>query len=169
MRSNRRRNWLIKRIALGFAVAAFVAPAAQARVDEGIQGQPNSASESLKASGYQSFVSDFPSAASLVKASDYNGMPRATMSDYARLNNNGDVRADRPGETLANIGEPQVVRADIPGDTVSDIGNIGTTQVAADSFDWGDAAIGAGLVLLLVLLGGGAALATRHQGREQTA
>ncbi len=26
MRSNRRRNWLIKRIALGFAVAAFVAP-----------------------------------------------------------------------------------------------------------------------------------------------
>ena len=31
MRSNRRRNWFIRRIALGFAVAAFVAPAAQAR------------------------------------------------------------------------------------------------------------------------------------------
>jgi len=40
---------------------------------------------------------------------------------------------------------------------------------SSSGFDWGDAAIGAGLVLLLVLLGGGAALATRHQGREQTA
>jgi hypothetical protein len=41
MRSNRRRNWLIKRIALGLAVA-FAAPVAQARVDEGIPRQPNS-------------------------------------------------------------------------------------------------------------------------------
>ncbi|HYY34085.1 MAG TPA: hypothetical protein VE693_10985 [Gaiellaceae bacterium] len=54
----RRRNWIIKRIALGFAVAALVAPAAaQARVDEGLNGQ------SKASSGYIPFVTDFPSSA----------------------------------------------------------------------------------------------------------
>src|SRR4029079_10072863 len=71
MRSNRRRYWLIKRFALGLAIAAFVAPVAQARIDEG---------SSVKANGYQSFVTDFPS--SQVNASDY-GMPRAMPVDYA--------------------------------------------------------------------------------------
>ena len=50
---NRRRNWFIKRIALGFAVAAFVAPVAQAKVDEGIQGQLNTASENVKPIAYR--------------------------------------------------------------------------------------------------------------------
>ena len=35
MRSNRRRNWFIKRFALGLAIAAIAAPVAQARIDEG--------------------------------------------------------------------------------------------------------------------------------------
>src|SRR4029453_1220261 len=35
MRSNRRRNWFIKRIALGLAIAAVAAPVAQAKVEEG--------------------------------------------------------------------------------------------------------------------------------------
>jgi len=39
MRSNRKKNWFIKRIALGLAIAAVAAPVAQARVDEGIQGE----------------------------------------------------------------------------------------------------------------------------------
>jgi hypothetical protein len=43
------------------------------------------------------------------------------------------------------------------------------TPASSDDFEWGDAAIGAGLALLLVVLGGGAVLATRHLGREQTA
>src|SRR5262245_14588371 len=41
MRTIRRRNWFIKRIALGLAVAAIAAPVAQASVDEGIPGQPS--------------------------------------------------------------------------------------------------------------------------------
>src|SRR6187549_2186200 len=53
---NRRRNWFIKRIALGFAVAAFAAPVAQAKVDEG---------SSIQANGYQAFVTDFPSSSSV--------------------------------------------------------------------------------------------------------
>jgi hypothetical protein len=46
--------------------------------------------------------------------------------------------------------------------------SIAGPQVVAAGFDW-DAAIGAGLALGLVLLGWGAALATRHLGRPQTA
>ena len=51
MRSNRRRNWFIKRFALGLAIAAIAAPVAQARIDEG---------SSVPANGYQSFATDFP-------------------------------------------------------------------------------------------------------------
>ena len=71
MRSNRRRNWFIKRFALGLAIAAIAAPVAQAKVDEG---------SSVQANGYQAFVTDFPSPQ--VNASDY-GMPRAMPVDYA--------------------------------------------------------------------------------------
>ena len=42
-------------------------------------------------------------------------------------------------------------------------------QVVAAGFDWNDAAVGAGLVVGLMLLGWGAVLATRHLGRTQTA
>ena len=40
MRSNRRKNWFIKRIALGLAIAAVAAPVAQAKVDEGRPVRP---------------------------------------------------------------------------------------------------------------------------------
>ena len=105
MRSNRRRNWLIKRIALGLAVAAVVAPAAEARVDEGIRSQPNAANESFKPIPYRwpssADESAMPSDYALARAdqielvrsqhrstgvgivaSDY-GMPRAMPVDYA--------------------------------------------------------------------------------------
>jgi hypothetical protein len=172
MRSNRRRNWFLKRIALGLAIAAFAAPAAQAKVDEG---------SSVQANGYQAFVTDFPSSSS-VDVSGY-GMPRAMPSDYALASQREFVRADVPGDTVSSIkasdyGMPRAmpsdyalanrefVRADVPGDTVQ---NIGEPQVVAASFDWKDAGIGAGLALALVLLGVGAALASRHVGRAQTA
>jgi hypothetical protein len=172
MRSNRRKNWFIKRIALGLAIAAVAAPVAQARVDEGIQGQPNAVNESfkpipyrwpssadevvLKGVAYQPFVTDFPSPQ--VNASDY-GMPRAMPVDYAV--NRGD--------------QIEVIRA-LPSGSPSDKiefvrtqpRSIGEPEIVSASFDWKDAGIGAGLVLALVLLGGGAALASRHVGRAQT-
>jgi hypothetical protein len=52
MRTRKRtwiRSWILKRAVLGFAVAALVVPAAaQARIDEGIDGQPNSQAEVSK-------------------------------------------------------------------------------------------------------------------------
>ena len=150
MRSNRRKNWFIKRIALGLAIAAVAAPVAQAKVDEG---------SSVQANSYQAFATDFPSYANVVNASDY-GMPRPTATDYAI--SRGDLI--------------EVVRS-TPNGTPSDKiefvrtqpRSIGEPQVVSAGFDWKDAGIGAGLALALVLLGAGAALASRHVGRAQTA
>ena len=147
---NRRRNWFIKRIALGLAIAAFAAPVAQAKVDEG---------SSIQANGYQAFVTDFPSYANGVNTSDY-GMPRPTATDYAI--SRGDlievVRSTPNGTSSDKI---EFVRTQPR--------SIGEPQVVAAGFDWKDAGVGAGLALALVLLGGGAALASRHVGRAQTA
>ena len=149
MRSNRRRNWLVKRIALSLAIAAFAAPVAQARMDEG---------SSVPSNGYQAFMTDFPSSTQ-VNASDY-GMPRALPADYA----------------LASGDQIEVVRAQPNGTSIDKVEfvrtqprSIGDPQVVAAGFDWKDAGIGAGLILALLALGGGAALATRHLGRAQTA
>jgi len=167
MRSNRRRNWFIKRIALGFAVAAFAAPVAQAKVDEGSIAQAKAESsivqahtyQPVQANGYHAFVTDFPSYANVVDASAY-GMPRPTATDYAI--SRGDlieVVLSTPNATPSD--KIEFVRT-LPR-------SIGEPQAVAAGFDWKDAGIGAGLALALVLLGGGAALATRHAGREQTA
>jgi len=170
MRSNRRKNWFIKRIALGLAIAAFAAPVAQAKVDEGSTPQARTESSIVQAHTYQpvqagsdgvyqKFATDFPSTANLVDASDY-GMPRATPQDYAI--SRGDlievVRSTPKGTSSDKI---EFVRTQPR--------SIGEPQVVAAGFDWKDAGVGAGLALALVLLGGGAALASRHVGRAQTA
>jgi len=170
MRSNRRKNWFIKRIALGLAIAAFAAPVAQAKVDEGSTPQARTESSIVQAHTYQpvqagsdgvyqQFATDFPSTANLVDASDY-GMPRATPQDYAI--SRGDlievVRSTPKGTSSDKI---EFVRTQPR--------SIGEPQVVAAGFDWKDAGVGAGLALALVLLGGGAALASRHVGRAQTA
>jgi hypothetical protein len=180
MRTIRRRNWLLKRIALGLAVAAVSAPVAQASVDEGIAGQPNSPAEVVQVFAYadHGLPSAMPSEFALARgdhielvraqgrstgdgfvASDY-GMPRPTATDYAI--SRGDlievVRATPNGTSSDKI---EFVRTQPR--------SIGEPQVVAAGFDWKDAGIGAGLALALVLLGGGAALASRHLGRAQTA
>ena len=192
---NRRRNWFIKRIALGFAVAAFVAPVAQAKVDEGIQGQLNTPGENVKPIPYR-----WPSSADKLNPSDYAltrgdqievvrveqprstgsdivaadyGMPRAMPHDYALTS--GDqievVRAEPRGTSSDEI---EFVRTQ-PRSTAPALvaGSFGrpnaTTSTVLEALNWNDAGIGAGFALLLVLLGGGAVLATRHMGRAQTA
>ena len=186
MRSIRRRNWFIKRIALGLAVAALAAPVAHASVDEGIPGQPNAANEvfkaipyrwpssadDLKGIAYRQFVTDFPSSPAL-PAADY-GVPNPTAT--GSVVSRGDlieVVRSTPNATPSDkiefvrtqsrsISEPQVAsRFARPNTTSGD-------ELASWNVDWQDAGIGAGLALVLVLLGGGAALASRH-ARAQTA
>jgi hypothetical protein len=224
MRSNRRRKWLIKRIALGLAVAAFAAPVAQARVDEGIQSQPNAANESFKPIPYRwpsssdevlkaiadrsfsspsivtatdiSFPRAMPSDYALARAdqielvrsqhrstggnivaSDY-GMPRAMPVDYA-LASGDQIEAVRAQPRATSSDKIEFVRTQprstsprlvdgryAPNERQSPLAG---RERASWNVNWDDAGIGAGFALVLVLLGGGAALVTRQKGRVQTA
>jgi len=189
MRSNRRRNWLVKRIALGLAIAAFAAPVAQAKVDEG----SSSGTQAVNAGDYgmpRAMPSDYafasgdqievvraqPRATSVDRielvrveqprstgsefvAADY-GMPRALPNDYA-LSSGDQIEVVRAQPRATSVDRIELVRVEQP--------SIGEPQVVAAGFDWNDAAIGAGLAVGLLLLGWGAAVATKHLGRTQTA
>jgi hypothetical protein len=201
MRSNRRRNWFIKRIALGLAIAAFAAPVAQAKLDE---------SSPVQSNGYKPFVTDFgsQSVSQVVQAHTYQpanaqGSIPEPRIEFVRQHEPSisEPRIEFIRTHPRSINEPQVVAADygmpraMPNDYALSSGDqievvraqpqgtssdkiefvrtqprsIGEPQVVAAGFDWKDAGIGAGLALALVLLGGGAALASRHVGRAQTA
>jgi hypothetical protein len=154
---------MIKRIALGFAVAGLVVPAtAQARIDEGISGQPNSAAE-ISGKAFVPFATDFPKTNSVtVKAGDY-GMPRAMPTDYAVQR--GDVIEVARTHPRNEVRDSELIEnARLAPRSVS------TPQlVSSPGFDWSDAGIGAGLALALVLAGGAAYLGSRQLGRPQTA
>jgi hypothetical protein len=181
MRSNWRKNWFIKRVALGLAIAAVAAPVAQAKMDEG---------SSVQANGYHAFVTDFPTSAGINESS--KAMPTGYVlrrdpvelvrSEHRSTGNDviaaayGMPRA-MPVDYAVNRGDQiEVVRA-LPSGSPSDKiefvrtqpRSIGEPQVVSAGFDWKDAGIGAGLALALVLLGLAAALASRHVGRTQTA
>ena len=135
---NRIRQRMLRRIALAFAVAAIVAPTAQAVPLE-------------------------PGATNAVQAGEY-GMPTAMPSDYAanrgdrielaRLQDRGTDTSLRGLDGIENVRvEPRGL--DKPVLVVSD----------GSSFDWGDAGIGAGLAFAAILLGGAAALGVRQSQR----
>jgi hypothetical protein len=163
----RKRNWILKRLVLGFAVAALVVPgAAIAAVDEGGAGQPNSSGEIAK-NAYVPFVTDFPK---YELASDVNGpygVHRGTRTDYA---GNDYARRTVVSADIENVRlQPRtVVSADIENVRLQPR-TTSTPEAVSAGFDWGDAGIGAGLVLGLVLIGGAAFYGTRHLGKPQTA
>lgn len=161
-----KRNWFVKRMVLGFAVAALIVPAAaQARVDSGI-GMPNPANQ-VKGDVFVPFVTDFPryewtSNVSSVNAATPIGLPNAGLNEYLKA---------RDGIEIARLQPRSEVRA---GDLIENVRleprTVSTPQVVSSpGFDWSDAGIGAGLALILVLAGGAALVATRHMGRTQTA
>ena len=179
-----KRNWILKRMVLGFAVAALVVPAAaQARVDEGINGQPNSATELVVKGDYVPFVTDFPKSVSTqvtsgapsgmtraqlnayfsVSAHDGvpSGMPSAGLNDYLKARDGIEVARLQPRSTLRTSDLIEKVRVAPKG---------GTAQiVSSPGFNWGDAGIGALLALGLIGVGLAAYRATRHVGSPQTA
>lgn len=146
--SFRRRNWFLKRLVLGFAVAGLVVPAAaQARVDEGLKGLPNSIAEISKGSTAQVGPS---------------GLPHAGLNEYLKGRDGIEMARLNPRSTVRNSDLIEQVRVS-PRE-------VSTPQVVSSpGFDWSDAGIGAGFVLGLVLVGGAAFVATRRLGRPQTA
>jgi hypothetical protein len=161
-----KRNWMIKRMVLGFAVAALVVPAvAQARVDSGI-GVPNPTNQ-VTGDAFVPFVTDFPkyewtSNVPSVNAATPIGLPNAGLNDYLKA---------RDGIEVVRLQPRNEVRS---GDLIENVRleprSVSTPQVVSSpGFDWSDAGIGAGVALALVLAAGAAFIATRHMGRTQTA
>ena len=155
----RKRNRILRRLVLGFAVAALVVPsAAMARVDEGGVGQPNSIGElKVSGNGFVAGVTDFPSNVQ-VKAGDY-GMPRAMPSDYA-LQRGDAIEIARTHERNAVRPDDLIENVRLQPRTVS------TPQVVSTGFDWGDAGIGFGAAVGLAFIGLGVALGMRRHGKS---
>lgn len=157
---HRRRIRLLRRLVLGLAVAALVAPAAQANIPDADTSVLRDATAVRSADDADGVVlrRNRPAGAT-VQGEDKGSLPEAGYvpfaSDFPRT-------APAPGGDSAPAGYrralPQdygVVRVEVP--------------TGPSAFDWGDAFIGAGGALTLLLLAGGATLATRHVGRPAAA
>jgi hypothetical protein len=152
----RKRNRIFKRLVLGFAVAALVVPsAAIAAVDEGGAGQQGSSVKARDYFAHHALPSNY--AASAVSIENVRLNPRGSSSTVSIE----DVRLNPRGSSSTVTGDIENVR--LNPRTVS------TPEVVSAGFDWGDAGIGAGISLGLVLVGGAALYATRQVGKAQTA
>jgi hypothetical protein len=168
MQYHRRRIRLLRRFVLGLAVAAIVAPAAQARIPDAdtsvlrgalpngliVQGEPKSDL------GDGVVLRRTAPDGTLVQGERKTDLPQARyvpfVSDFPRT-------APAPGGDNAS---PLGYRRALP----QDYGVVPVEAVRGPStFDWGDALIGAGGALVLLLLAGGAAVATRHVRRPAAA
>jgi hypothetical protein len=150
MRTIRKRNWLIKRIALGLAIAAFAAPVAQAGVDQGIGVPPSEQSGNVAKDVF------------VVKTGQQSwpGVDPTSGQHYPRY--------DMP-PGVAKTGQQSWPGVDPTSGQDSPRWDMSPVVVSSTSdFSWRDAGIGAGLAFALVLLGGAAVLASRHVGRAQT-
>ena len=167
---NRRRIRLLRRLVLGLAVAAIVAPAAQARPDEGTNVLRGTLPNGLIVQGeYKSGLGDgivrgHPGGA-LVQGERKADLPRGYVpfvSDFPRT-------APAPGgQDVAPIGYRGMLPQDYGLPQNYGVGSVQAVREPS-TFDWGDAGIGAGGALALLLIAGGAVLATRHISRPAAA
>jgi hypothetical protein len=148
------RNWILKRAVLGFAVAALVVPAvAQARVDEGGSSQSTAVAKLVGPMQQPALacapncVSDEGQAVSVIK--HVGPVQQAVLPCAPNC---------APEESRLTANDEGVT----PSGSVPEV-------VASPGFDWGDAAIGAGIALGLVLLAGAAFETTRRLHKPQTA
>lgn len=192
MQNHRRRIRLLRRLVLGLAVAAVAAPVAQAVPDEGtIVPRGTLPNGSIVQGEYKSGLGDdvvrgHPGGA-LVQGERKVDLPTGIVG-------NRPVGAPVQGERKTDLPRGYVPFAtDFPrtapapgGQYVPPLGyrgmipqdyglpqNYGVAPVEAvrqpSTFDWGDAGIGAGGALALLLIAGGAVLATRHISRPAAA
>jgi hypothetical protein len=168
-----RRTRVLGRIVVGLAVAAFVAPAAQARVDEiGAVSQDENGGFAVIHGDDKAIVQGPGRSALLVRDDKILAPDRGDygLADYRRALPN-----DYPNAVLA--GDDKVIdpRADdspvLAHDDKVITPQTGDVTVPAaepsspSSFDWSDALVGAGMAFALMLLAGGAVLATRGRPR----
>jgi hypothetical protein len=157
MRRVRRKSGILRRLVLGLAVAAIVAPAAQARPYEGTatQGKAKDPVAVIRGDDKKIVTLDDSSGA-LINGDDKLIVPTGGVT--ATLIHDDKVIVPTGGVTATLIHDDKVIvpapgtRAVVPVEAVR----------GPSSFDWGDALVGAGAAFGLMLLLGGAALGTRH-------
>jgi hypothetical protein len=151
-----RKKGILRRLVLGLAVAAVVAPAAQARLDSGTVPVGNAAEPSAVIHGDdKTFAPETNDYAGVLNGDDKTFAPKA--DGYAGLIH-GDDKVIAPKTVYYTV-------AGLPRGLQDDGTRIETPVEAVrspGSFDWGDALVGAGTAFGLMLLLGGAVLGTRH-------
>jgi hypothetical protein len=191
MRRVRRKSGILRRLVLGLAVAAIVAPAAQARPYEGTatQGKAKDPVAVIRGDDKKIVTLDDSSGA-LINGDDKlivptGGVTATLIHDdkvivptggvTATLIHDDKVIVPTGGVTATLIHDDKVivptggVTAALIHDDKVIVPAPGTRAVVPveavrgpSSFDWGDALVGAGAAFGLMLLLGGAALGTRH-------
>ena len=149
---NRRRNWLLRRLVLGLAVAAIAAPTALAGLDEG--GTARSDGGTTAVIKGDDKVLAVGGGGLLVKGDDKVFAP-APRSDGVLVK--GDDKVIPTVSEPIQVGRP--AGRQVP---------IAATGTGTSDFNWGDALIGAAAALGLALLAYGAVRSTRGMSRPAT-
>lgn len=171
----RSKSRILRRLVLGLAVAAIVAPAAQASPDEwtAMQGKAKDTVAVIRGDDKKIVTLDDGSGA-LINGDDKMIVPTGGVT--ATLIHDDKVIVPWAGDSTVLIHGDDKVFAPPSGDYAlansyrralpQDYGTRAVAPVEAvrgpSSFDWGDALLGAGAAFGLMLLLGGAALGTRH-------
>jgi len=181
-----RRIRILRRFVLGLAVAALVAPAAQARADE-LGGGAGSITGAAVTHGESKGDYPAPGGSTVVNHSEYKGDYPAPGG--STVVNHGEYKGDYPapggstvlvhgeykGDYPAPGGSTVLVHGEYKGDYPAPGDSTGpvvvstprTTPVGGlsspSTFDWGDALVGAGAAFGLMLLAGGSALGMRRR------
>ena len=146
---NWRSHLRIRRLTVALAVAAVVAPTAQARI-----ANPDFDTKTSQVTYPAGITTQDPKSLEPVL-----GMVRPGESDYARYPAFAQDKIElvrlQPRSTVHSLDGVELVRLAPRTTQAPDV-------VSSPGFDWGDAAIGASLVVALGLLGLGAAMATRQ-------
>jgi hypothetical protein len=172
-----RRIRILRRFVIGLAVAAVVAPAAQARFVE-LGGAKGSNAGSPVLQGDDKVILPAGGSSTVLIHGDDKVFAPAPGDSTVLIHGDDKVIAPAPGDSTVLIHGDDKVIAPAPGDsTVLIHGDdkviapqTGDYTLASPStFDWGDAFVGAGVVFALMLLAGGAALGTRRRARPTAA
>jgi hypothetical protein len=190
-----RRIRILRRFVIGLAVAAVVAPAAQARFVElgGAKGSnagspvlqgddkvivPAGGSSTVLIHGDDKVFAPAPGDSTVLIHGDDKVIAPAPGDSTVLIHGDDKVIAPAPGDSTVLIHGDDKVIAPAPGDsTVLIHGDDKViapqtgdyTLASPNTFDWGDAFVGAGVVFALMLLAGGAALGTRRRARPTAA
>ena len=171
---NRRKNQLLRRLVLGLAVAAIVAPAAQARLYEGGTGQSDG-NDGVVIQHDDKVLAPAPGAVlvgthddkvlapapetGLIVRGDDKVIP--TPADW-QYNGHGYVQGHY-GNVATQIRDTEPIQGKPAGRQVP----IAVTSTGSD-FNWADALVGAVAALGLAGIAYGAARSTRGMGRPAT-